>query len=315
MVDPHISVVIPVYGCHACLHELHERLHVSLSRISENYEIFMVNDASPDDSWQIIQTLARKFKRVKGISLSRNFGQHHAITAGLDFVRGDWVVVMDCDLQDQPEEILKLYDKAQLGFDIVVGRRALRKDSALKRLSSRMFYFALNYFTDAKLNNRIGNFGIYARRVIQSICGLKEQNRSFGLFAFWVGFRRVEIDIEHAARPYGESGYTFKKMLNLATDSILAHSTKLLWASIKLGFLLASSALLYSLWLVIRYFAWAVPVAGWTSLMVSIYFTAGLILGSVGVLGIYLGKIFEEVKRRPLYIIESTTFEAVSHAD
>ena len=309
MIYPHISIVIPVYGCSCCLHELYSRIKATLSTITNSWELIMVNDGSPDDAWNIIKQLATKDSRVKGINLSRNFGQHYAISAGLDYAYGDWVVVMDCDLQDMPEEIPKLYHKAQDGYDMVVGLRASRKDTFLKKIGSRIFFKVFTYFTGSQIDNRIGNFGIYSKKVIRSIASLKEQNRSFGLFALWVGFRRIEIDIEHAKRPLGKSSYTLTRMLRLAMDSIIAHSNKLLQISIKLGFFLSLSSLVYAFWLVVQYIFWSHPMAGWSSLMVSIYFTTGLIIGSIGVVGLYLGKIFDELKGRPLYIIDSTTFD------
>lgn len=310
---PHLSVVIPVYGCVEALPELCQRLHGVLGNMTSEYEIIMVNDASPDDAWRIIQKLAIEDQKVKGINLSRNFGQHYAITAGLDFAYGDWVVVMDCDLQDVPEEIPKLYNAAQTGYDIVVGRRAERQDSWLKKLLSKNFYRAFAFFTGSNVNHQIGNFGIYSQKVICSIRGLREQNRSFGLFALWVGFSRLEIDITHAARSHGRSSYTFYKMMNLALDSIIAHSDKMLRLTVKLGLMLAFFSFAYSVWLVVRYLLWSTPIIGWTSLIVSIYFTTGLIIGSLGIVGLYVGKIFNEVKQRPLYIIESTTFRVGNH--
>lgn len=303
------SVVVPVYGCSSCLYELHERLRSSLRTITENYEIILVNDASPTASWEVICELSKQDSRVRGINLSRNFGQHYAITAGLDFSRGDWVVVMDCDLQDQPEEIIKLYRKAQEGFDLVVGRRTNRQDGYFKKLGSRGFNLVFDYFTGSQLDNRIGNFGLYSKRVVSSIRSMREQNRSFGLFAYWVGFRRAEIDIIHAARKEGRSGYTLRRLVNLAIDSIVAHSNTLLMLTIKTGFLMAVGAVLFSLWLAVRYFISGGGVTGWTSLMVSIYFTAGLMITCIGVVGLYVGKIFNEVKGRPLYIVQSTTFD------
>jgi len=310
-----VSVVVPVYQAEDSLRELYTRLSNTLSRISLSYEVILINDASPDKPWQLIQELALEDGRVRGINLSRNFGQHYAITAGLDYVRGEWIIVMDCDLQDIPEEIPKLYQKAQDGYDVVVGRRARRQDTYWKKMSSKMFYSVFAYFTGSKVDNRIGNYGIYAGKVIQSITALKEQNRSFGLFALWVGFRRIEVDVEHASRPHGKSSYTFKRLANLAVDSIIAHSNKLLRLSVKLGFFLSFVSLLYSLWLVIKYLFWATPVPGWTSLIVSVYFTAGLVIGSIGIVGLYVGKIFDEVKGRPLYIIDSTTFEVKPEND
>lgn len=313
MVD--ISVVIPVFQSEESLKELCLRLDSSLTSISPNYEIILVNDASSDNSWWLIQEIAALDDRVRGVNLSRNFGQHYAIAAGLDQVRGEWIVVMDCDLQDAPEEIPRLYKKAIEGYDVVVGRRKERQDAFFKKVGSSFFYSVYAYLTGSEIDNRIGNFGVYSKKVIRSITLLTEQNRSFGLFAIWVGFRRAEIDVEHSLRPHGKSSYTLKRSIKLAVDSIIAHSNKLLRLSVKLGLLFALSSLLYALWLVVRYFYWGIPAEGWTSLIVSIYFTSGLIMGSIGVLGLYIGKIFDEVKGRPLYIIESTTFESKPEND
>ena len=303
-----ISIVVPVYGCATCLRELINRLRDTLLSVTSHFEILLINDASPDDSWALICKLAQEDARVKGINLSRNFGQHYAITAGLDFVRGHWIVVMDCDLQDQPEEIPLLYLKALEGYDIVVGRRAVRQDSFFKKLGSRLFYIVFDYFTGTKVDNRIGNFGIYSYKVISEIRSMREQTRSFGLFALWVGFKRVEIDVCHASRASGRSGYTFLKLFRLAFDSISAHSNNLLLINIKVGVTLCLLSFVYAVWLMLRHFFFGISVQGWTSLMVSIYFTAGMIIGSLGVVGIYIGKIFEEVKSRPLYIIEFDYF-------
>lgn len=309
MKKTYISVVVPVYGCDSCLKSLYDRLSSSLSTITTDYEIVLIDDASPDESWEVIQALASCDAKVKGMSLSRNFGQHYAITAGLDFAQGDWVVVMDCDLQDQPEEIITLYKKAKEGYDLVVGRRHERKDNFLKKLYSKIFYKVFSYFTDEKVDHSIGNFGIYSKKVIDSILRLREQNRSFGLFAIWVGFRRAEININHSARAQGKSAYSFRIMVRLAVDSIVAHSNKLLSLSIKFGLLFSFLSLMYVAWLVVRYFVWSIPTEGWTSLMVSIYFTTGLIIASLGGMGLYIGKIFDEIKGRPLYIINETTFD------
>jgi len=310
---PHISVVTPVYGCCTSLPELYRRLDAAISTISPQYEIIMVNDASPDNAWETIQKLAEQDPRVKGIDLSRNFGQHYAITAGLDFANGDWIVVMDCDLQDVPEEIPKLYRAAQKGHDLVVGRRTNRQDSWFKKLASRLFYAIFAYFSDAKVHTSIGNFGIYSSNVIRSVRLMKEQNRSFGLFALWVGYRRAEIDIDHAARACGASSYTFIRALRLALDAIFAHSDKLLRMTVKLGLSFSLLSILYAGWLVFRYLLWGTPIIGWTSLIVSLYFTTGLVIGSIGIVGLYVGKIFDEVKCRPLYIISATTFEMINN--
>jgi len=301
-----ISVVSPIYGCKECLFELYDRLVKTLSQITEQFEIILVNDACPQGSWERIVMLCARDERVKGINLSRNFGQHYAITAGLDHACGEWVVVMDCDLQDRPEEIIKLYNKAIEGYDIVFGRRAKRQDSFFKRLGSRAFNRVLEYFTDTKHDNSIANFGIYAHKVIATINQYREQSRDFLLFAKMVGFKKTEIDIEHAARTYGESSYNLSKLIHLATDSIIAHSNKPLRLSIQLGFGIAFISLIFAAWLVIRYFFYHTPAEGWTSLMVSMFFMFGLLFAIIGITGLYIGKIFDEVKHRPLYIIQET---------
>lgn len=305
----HISVVTPVYGCSVSLQSLYERLLNALSDITDDFEIIMVNDASPDGAWDVIKTLSCKDERVKGINLSRNYGQHRAITAGLDFADGDWVVVMDCDLQDQPEEIVKLYNEALKGFDVVFGRRDQRKDSFMKRLGSKLFYIFYDYFTDSKIDNTVANFSIISTKVVKELRLLKEQNRSYPLFVNWVGFNKAFVDIEHAYRENGKSSYTLQKLINLAIDSIVSQSNKPLRLSVKFGFLLSLASLSYAVWLVFRYMVYSIPVAGWTSVMVSIYFMSGLIFANMGILGLYIGKTFDEAKNRPLYIVQETTFD------
>lgn len=301
---PHISVVTPVYGCRECLRELYKRLKLAIEQITADFEIILVNDASPDNAWEVIKQLATEDDRVKGIDLSRNFGQHNAITAGIDSAKGDWVVVMDCDLQDQPEEIEKLYKLAQEGYDVVFGRRNQRQDSLIKKLGSKAFYTVFDYFTDNKSDNSVANFSICSQHVIENFRKLREHNRSFPLFIRWMGFRTAYVDIEHAKRYAGKTTYNFSKLMKFATDSIVAQSNKPLKLSIRFGFLLSFSSIIYVLFLMIRYYFLAVPVEGWTSLMVSIYFVAGLLFLNMGLLGLYIGKIFEETKNRPIYIIK-----------
>jgi len=305
----HISVVIPVYACCKSLDQLYKRLNQSLSKITESFEIIMINDASPDNAWEEIVELSKEDARVKGINLSRNFGQHKAITAGLDYALGDWMVVMDCDLQDQPEEIVKLYNKAQEGYEIVFGRRVQRKDSFFKKLGSKLFYKVYDYFTDSNVDNTIANFSIISNKVLNTLKTMQEQNRTYPLFVNWIGFKRTEVNIEHSSREDGKSSYTLTKLVNLAIDSIVSQSNKPLRLSIKFGFTIALLSLLYGSWLVLKYFAFSTPVKGWTSVMVSIYFIGGLLFANMGILGLYIGKIFDETKNRPLYIVQDITFE------
>lgn len=303
---PEISIVTPVYKGETCLVELYRRLKETLAPLTGDFEIIMVNDCSPDNSWHVIERLANADTRVKGINLSRNFGQHYAITAGLDFTEGDWIVVMDCDLQDQPEEIPKLYRKAREGFDVVFGRRYHRRDPFLKKWGSRIFYKFYDYFTENRSDTTIANFSICSRKVIESFRNLREQNRSFPLFIRWMGFRSATVNIEHAERFSGKSSYNLPRLLNLAVDGIVSQSNKPLKLSIKFGFIVSFVSFVYGLYLMYRYFFLYQPVQGWTSVMVSIYFIGGLIFANFGIIGLYIGKVFDETKNRPLYIIQDT---------
>ena len=298
-----ISVVIPVYGCGNSLYELHNRLIETLEKINSGFEIIMVNDSSPDEAWDVIIELANKDFRVKGINFSRNFGQHYAITAGLDNCSGKWVVVMDCDLQDQPEEILRLYNTALEGYDVVFGRRKSRKDKFIKKLLSKIFYRVFDYFTENNSDSTISNFGIYAQNVIQNFLKFKEQNRLFPLLVKWQGYTTSYIDVEHANRKTGKSSYNFSKLFNLAIDIIISQSNKPLRISIKFGFAMAFFSMIYLIYLVIRKFSLDIPL-GWTSIMVAIFFIGGLILANLGLIGLYIGKIYNEIKNRPLYLIK-----------
>jgi glycosyltransferase involved in cell wall biosynthesis len=301
--SPMISVVIPVYGSPESLHELIARLVVALETISNSFEIVLVDDASPDNSWQIISELSEAEPRVLGIRLSRNFGQHPAIAAGLQQSRGEWVVVMDCDLQDRPEEIPNLYHKAMEGFDQVVAVRRNRQDVFGKRFVSKLYVRFLSYLSERPINAAVGNFGIYSRQVIQVITSLEEQGRTFGLLALWAGFRRYELEVEHNARPYGSSSYSFRSLLRLGLLGIISHSDKPLRLTVKAGAYLATAALAGAFWIAIRYLIWGHTAVGWSSVMVSIAFMTGVLLGSIGVTGLYVGQIFTEVKKRPTFIV------------
>lgn len=298
-----ISVVIPVYGCRAALYELHERLCDSLEQICDEFEIVLVDDNCPQNSWEDIKTICDKDKRVVALKLSRNFGQIRAITAGLDACKGKWVVVMDCDLQDRPEGICELYKKAQEGYDVVFARRKERKDSFVTKLLSRFFYKVYDYFTDGKFDNTICNFSISKRKVIDQYCKMREHNRAYTMFIKWLGFRQTSIEILADERYEGKSSYDLKKKVKMASDIITSQSNKPLMISVKVGFAIAAVAFVYIAYLIIRYIAVRDIVVGWTSIVASIYFMGGVLLAAVGIVGIYIGNVFEEVKNRPLYIV------------
>ena len=305
----HISVVIPVYKAEGCLEELYRRLRAALEPISADFEIILVEDCGGDRSWEMIAALARADRRVKGMQFSRNFGQHCGITAGLDRCSGEWVVVMDCDLQDQPEEIPRLYAKAQEGYDVVQARRGRRHDPLHKRLTSWLFYSAFNYLADVHYDGQVGNFRIVSRTVVESFKTMREQIRLFSIMVDWMGFPTASIDVQHAARAEGKSTYTYRKLLRLASGVIIAYSDIPLRLAVKLGFGMAACSFMFGVYNVVKSFMRQVPVMGWTSLIVSLYFLSGIIIALLGILGIYLGKTFEETKKRPLYIVRRTTFD------
>ena len=299
-----ISVISPVYGCRESIEELYEKIVAVLEKICSSYEIIFVNDECPQNSWEVISSIASRDKNVKAIKLSKNFGQHYAITAGVDHCSGQYVVVMDCDLQDRPQEIEKLYRKAQEGYDVVHGRRVERQDSFFKAFSSRLFYRTLEYFTDTEHDYTIGNFGIYSRKVINAVKDLKEKSRDFLLLVKIVGFKKTQIDVEHSERIYGKSSYSLSKMVDLAIDSIVSHSNKPLRLIVQFGLLISAFSIFVAIGLMIAHFTYGFSVEGWTSLMVSMFFLFGVLFGILGTVGIYIGKIFDQVKDRPLYIID-----------
>ncbi len=305
---PVISVVIPVYQAEHCLEELYRRLKISLEIISPDFEIVLVEDCGADNSWQVIERLAVVDPRVRGIQFSRNFGQHYGITAGLDHCHGDWVVVMDCDLQDQPEEIPRLYAKAQEGYDIVLARRTARQDPPFKRMTSWLFYRIFSYLTDIKYDGASGNFRIISRKVVANFRRMGEQLRFFGGLVQWLGFPTTSIEVEHAERFAGKTSYTFIKLWKLSADSIIAYSDKPLRIGVRFGFGMAGLAFSYGLYILLRALIYGSPIPGWNSLIVSLYFIGGIIIAMLGITGIYLGKAFDESKKRPLYIIRRATF-------
>ena len=310
-----ISVVTPAYKCSECIPEMHRRLTTVLGAMSVSYEIIFVDDGSPANDWQMISTVCAADSHVVGIKLSRNYGQHFAITAGLEASRGDWVVVMDCDLQDRPEGIPMLYAKALEGHDVVLARRASRADSFYRKLISKMFVQVYNYLGDIEYDNSVANFSMSSRSVIESVLRFQERNRSFPVFLHEVGFRQVTVDVEHAERFAGSSSYNFVKLFDFAIQCIVSRSNKPLRLSIRFGFALSFLALVYGSFILIRYFLHHIAVEGWTTLAVMISFLGGLGFANLGILGLYLGKVFDEVKRRPLYIVQTRlNFQADSLA-
>lgn len=299
-----ISIISPVYKAENSIDKLVERIVAAVSKLSNNYEIILVEDSGFDNSWKKIQENCQKFSFVKGIKLSRNYGQQHAIQAGLDAAKGEYVITMDCDLQDLPEEIEKLLNKAKEGYEIVVASRKNRKDDFLKKLLSRLFYKTLSYLTETKQDKTVANFVVYHRKAVDAMARLKDHNRYYPMLQQMIGFNYAKVEINHAEREDGKSSYSFSKRLRLAMDTILTFSDKPLRLTVKFGVLLSFLSICAALTMVVLYFFSDVKSQGWASLALLISFFSGAIISVLGMVGLYVGRTFESVKNRPTYIIQ-----------
>lgn len=302
----HLSIVSPVYQAEKIVEELVKEIKNAVSIITEDFEIILVNDNSPDNSWHKIVKEADKDSRVKGLNLSRNFGQHYAITAGLKYSKGDWVVVMDCDLQDRPDEIPNLYNKAQEGWEIVKARRAVRKDSFFKRLSSKVFHVVNSYLSGLKTDNKVANFGIYHAKVIREFNQMKDVARSFTSLVSYLGFNSFVLDVKHSDRFEGKSSYSLKKLMRLTFDVILSSSNKPLKLTVKLGFIISMISFLIAVYNIVAKMAGFIQLAGFTTTVFSIWFMGGMNMFVFGIIGLYIGKIFDQVKERQLFIVSDS---------
>tara|TARA_R110001632_G_scaffold28927_2_gene76978 strand:+ start:46 stop:1008 length:963 start_codon:yes stop_codon:yes gene_type:complete len=298
------SVVIPLYKCSGTLEELCDRLLLVFKKLNKEFEIILVNDASPENDWEISSKLSKTNKNIKSISLSRNFGQHPAIFCGLKYTSGNWIIVMDGDLQDQPEEIEKLYYKTKEGFDIVVAKRTIRNDSFFKKLSSRLFYTFLSYLTGSEQDKSVANFGIYSSKVIKVLNSSNENVRYFPTMVRWIGFKNTKIDVKHSSREEGNSSYNFKRLFDLAIDIIIVNSDKPIKLLIKSGLIVSLLSFLIALYYFITWLKGDIVVLGYASLVISIWLLSGFLISTLGIIGLYVGKIFQQVKDRPVFIID-----------
>lgn len=312
-----MSIISPIYKGEKMLDELVGRITDSVKTITEDYEIILVNDCSPDNSWAKIVQICSKNKRVKGINLSRNFGQPYAITAGLTYSSGDYVVVLDCDLQNRPEEIPSLYKTAVEGdFDIVFACRTQRADKYLKRMSSAVFHKVYNYLSGLTTSKEIAEFGIYRRNVVDVYCKIPEYARTFVELIQTLGFRVGTIEVEHAERAEGESSYSVARLLRLSFNAMISNTNKPLQLAVGLGFSMSFFSLILNVVnIVLGIVEWG-EVPGYTTTIFSIWFVGGLLLMMMGILGLYIGKIFDQVKGRPLFIVrDALNFETDETAD
>jgi len=299
-----ISVVIPVFRCDDCLGALYNRLTATLTTLGVSYELLFIDDRSPDRSWDVVTALAACDPSVRALRLSRNFGQHAAITAGLSDSRGSWCVVMDCDLQDPPEEIGRLYAKAKEGYDIVLSRRIGRRHSRLRRVGSRAYYRLLKAFVGADVSADLGNYSITSRKVRNAFLAIQDKDRHYLLILLWLGFGTTTIDIAHADRFAGESSYSLGMLVRFALAGLFFETATLLRWVIYLGFGISVVGAGLATAFVVTYFVTGNRYPGWTSLAVLLILLTGFVIVSTGVTGLYVGKIFTQVKDRPLYVID-----------
>jgi glycosyltransferase involved in cell wall biosynthesis len=299
-----VSVIVPVYGCAGCLVALHARLAAVLG--TADWELVLVDDCSPDGSWSILEELSENDERVRALRLSRNFGQHAAITAGLAEARGNWVVVMDCDLQDPPEEIPRLLQAAREGYEVVLTKRDRRRHSLYRRLAAGGYYRARNLLLGQSMSSDYSTLSVVSRNVVDAFLTLGDRDRQYLLILHWLGFRRTVLPLRHADRYEGRSSYTLGKLIEVAVDGMFFQTTRLLRWIVIFGFFVAACGLGLAIVFIAYYFtAHALP--GFTALAVLILFVGGFIIVSTGIIGLYVGKIFDQVKGRPLYVVERRT--------
>jgi dolichol-phosphate mannosyltransferase len=298
-----LSIVVPVYGCHGCLAELHRRLRASVAEVSEDVEFVYVDDRSTDGSWDALLELAAGDPAVKLVRLSRNFGQHRAITAGLAESNGRWVVVMDCDLEDRPEEIPRLYAKAQEGNDIVLTVRRRYSKSAFRNFAGRAYRRLANVLAGTDIDPRYRNLSVISRDVVREFLRFQDHERQYLLILLWLGYEHVTLEVEPDPRHVGTSSYSLGALVRVAADGILFQTTRLLRWVIYAGFAVTAIGAILALLLVYNYLV-REPPPGWTSLAVIVLIIGGFLIASFGVLGLYVERIFNQVKGRPLYVVD-----------
>ncbi len=311
-----LSVVVPVYGCEPCLVELHRRLTEVLgASLTDDYEIIYVDDRSPDGAWATLQDLAGRDSRVRLIRLSRNFGQHPAITAGLAESRGRWIVVTDCDLEDPPEEIPRLYSTALEGYDVVLSRRSARRQTFFRRLTARVYRRLANFIAKTEVDSEFTNLSIASRKVIDAFLQLNDLDRQYLLILLWLGFEHTTIEVDQSERYAGGSAYSFAGLVRVAADGIFFQTTNLLRWVVYTGFAVAALGLIAAGALITYATLFENPPPGWASLGVLLMLMTGVIVISTGVTGLYVGKIFGQVKGRPLYVIDERVVSETTSAN
>jgi len=306
-----LSIIVPVYSEEKVIPEFYRRMKAVLAGLSARFdhEILFIDDGSRDGSAALLKELSRTDPSVKVISFSRNFGHQFAITAGLDFVRGNAAVIIDGDLQDPPEVIPEMLQKWEEGFKVVFGIREKRRgENVFKLLTAKVFYRLIRLLSDVRIPIDAGDFRLLDRRVVEALKNIHEENRYLRGLVSWTGFAQIGIPYQRDRRYAGKTKFTPKKMVRFAFDGILSFSDKPLKISAYLGFLITLASFIMALRVLIGKIRHPeVLVSGWTSLILAVLFIGGIQMISLGILGLYLGRQYREVKRRPLYIIAETS--------
>ena len=299
-----LSVVSPCYGAPTLLRQLVDEITKTVSQLTDSYEIILVEDCSPDNSREIIRDICTADQHVKGVFLSRNFGQQPALNAGYDVAQGDYVVTLDCDLQNPPSQIRDLYLKAKEGYDIVFATRQHRPDTFFMTKGSQLFNSLMGFLTDTKQDKTVAEFAIFSHKVIDAMAKMGDYRRYYPLMTQWVGFKTAKVDVEHAVRTDGkESSYSMKKRIELAVTTAVSFSTKSLRLIVYFGTLITLVAIIAAIVLVVKTLMMDTPVSGWVTLFVSMWFIAGIMISVMGIIAVYIGSIFDEVKHRPTYLV------------
>lgn len=305
-----IAVVIPYYRAENLVVPLISRLRDALSSMGMDWSVVLVDDGSPDDGWKHINAAARSDPRFVGLRLSRNFGQHAAITAGMEHVRADWYVVMDCDLQDRPEDIPRLYEETRSGdVEMIVAERDTSGMGHGRTLVSTLFNSLLRWMSLTDFTNKVGNFRIFSEKVARAYRSYPEQMRFFPALMNEVGFSSKRLLLPRDHRSSGPSSYNLRKLMHLAFDSVVSYTDRPLRYLSAAGALIAALAAVTGLFVLIRAAIYGSEVAGWPSLMLMTAFFGGVQIFAIGVLGLYVGQVFKETKRRPIYIVAYSTTE------
>ncbi len=302
-----LSVIIPIYNEQGNIPALYNRLKDSVSQISDNYELIFVNDGSKDYSLIELVKLAQIDRHVFYVNFSRNFGHQIAVSAGLDYCRGNAVVIIDGDLQDPPELIPDLYAKYKEGYEVVYAKRAQREgESIFKKITAKFFYRLLKKLTSIDIPLDTGDFRLIDKKIVDYLKLMPEQNKFLRGQIAWLGFKQTQVVFNREQRKHGKSGYSFGKMLDFAIDGITSFSDKPLLLVSKLGFTISFISFIIILYAIYSHFILNRTITGWTSLIISSMFIGGVQLISIGIIGEYISRINKNVQNRPLYIVEHT---------